>query len=423
MRTNGQMWIDSQPRPAPEPGTPVKVLTVFKTCPDEDDECQVEESPIHNPITPIPPKGIDHATMAEHVRSPRANRHPSAVVPVGKQSRRKADIPLTSTEVVAKQPEEVPPPSTASCLNPLNGGLTSAANNLTLEQLYSQCQQLAESLVQEVGIHPQAADGVTSEEEGDDLSAALDVTSEQVSMSCESWRHEDIHPSGRDYSPEYIEVEEPDEPVPTQDSCLQVTEEDIALSMSQMEREMEADVDGLLHPLRALSQDNLTVISHFTGETYSQGTASDWEPIEPTSASAADADYYQTQLEQLAELHQQMYLQQSAGTQLHPTPLSAMLTGTNCNLGSFKDLPMLTHDWNSPAVTVRTSPGRNGVNSSADPSGKALVSTIGMELERQLGLQDQAAGAILSSLRHPDGASDPHLDQHNSKNYETVRPR
>lgn len=54
---------------------------------------------------------------------------------------------------------------------------------------------------------------------------------------------------------------------------------------------------------------------------------------------------------------------------------------------------------------------------------KAMVSTIGMELERELGIQDAHQASILSSLRHPDGASDPHLDQHSGKPYESIRPR
>lgn len=37
-----------------------------------------------------------------------------------------------------------------------------------------------------------------------------------------------------------------------------------------------------------------------------------------------------------------------------------------------------------------------------------MASTIGVELERELSLRD----ASLSSLRHPDGASNPHLDKH-----------
>lgn len=65
---------------------------------------------------------------------------------------------------------------------------------------------------------------------------------------------------------EIIEVEEPLEPVPTQDCCLQVTEEDIALCMGFGENPLpEVDQENPLdHPLRILSQENLTVVSTFT---------------------------------------------------------------------------------------------------------------------------------------------------------------
>nr|CAI5833124.1 unnamed protein product [Callosobruchus analis] len=65
---------------------------------------------------------------------------------------------------------------------------------------------------------------------------------------------------------EIIEVEEPLEPVPTQDCCLQVTEEDIALCMGYTENPLpEVDQENPLdHPLRILSQENLTVVSTFT---------------------------------------------------------------------------------------------------------------------------------------------------------------
>ena len=69
-------------------------------------------------------------------------------------------------------------------------------------------------------------------------------------------------------------------------------------------------------------------------------------------------------------------------------------------------------------MAVRASPGRNGMG---QDTRKAMVSTIGMELERELGIQDAHQASILSSLRHPDGASDPHLDQHSGKPYESVR--
>ncbi|XP_050299307.1 kinesin-like protein CG14535 isoform X2 [Anthonomus grandis grandis] len=65
---------------------------------------------------------------------------------------------------------------------------------------------------------------------------------------------------------EIIEVEEPLEPVPMMDSCLQVTEEDIALCMGLSENPLpEVDQENPLdHPLRILSQENLTVVSTFT---------------------------------------------------------------------------------------------------------------------------------------------------------------
>lgn len=65
---------------------------------------------------------------------------------------------------------------------------------------------------------------------------------------------------------EIIEVEEPLEPVPMQDCCLQVTEEDIAFCMGLSENPLpEVDQEDLDdHPLRILSQENLTVASTFT---------------------------------------------------------------------------------------------------------------------------------------------------------------
>ncbi|XP_021928762.1 kinesin-like protein GA13060 isoform X2 [Zootermopsis nevadensis] len=65
---------------------------------------------------------------------------------------------------------------------------------------------------------------------------------------------------------EIIEVEEPFETVPMQDSCLQVTEEDIALCMGEIENPLpEVDQESNEeHPLRILSQENLTVVSTFT---------------------------------------------------------------------------------------------------------------------------------------------------------------
>ncbi|KAJ8922552.1 hypothetical protein NQ315_007582 [Exocentrus adspersus] len=78
--------------------------------------------------------------------------------------------------------------------------------------------------------------------------------------------YEDHGESEGDEMLEIIEVEEPLEPVPMQDCCLQVTEEDIALCMGYAENPLpEVDQENPLdHPLRILSQENLTVVSTFT---------------------------------------------------------------------------------------------------------------------------------------------------------------
>ncbi|KAL1509091.1 hypothetical protein ABEB36_003885 [Hypothenemus hampei] len=77
---------------------------------------------------------------------------------------------------------------------------------------------------------------------------------------------EQVNQQEEDQILEIIEVEEPLEPVPTMDSCLQVTEEDIALCMGFSENPLpEVDQENPLdHPLRILSQENLTVVSTFT---------------------------------------------------------------------------------------------------------------------------------------------------------------
>ncbi len=71
---------------------------------------------------------------------------------------------------------------------------------------------------------------------------------------------------------------------------------------------------------------------------------------------------------------------------------------------------MLSQDWSNPL-------NRNG-NIAKDARKTLVASTIGLELERELGIQDAFVAhqskqerTQLSSLRHPDGASDPHIDQ------------
>ena len=263
------MWIDAQPRPAPEPGTPVKVLTVFKTCQDENEVDQDESMmAVENNINRSPRLSRQVVKQSRSRRT--ADALPSEEVPVAQVQPVATVAPMPPapiepvvSEVVVKSGEQ-PVALPTSVSTPIK---TKTAVTLTLDQLYSQCEQLAESLDQEDQEDQSTEQGdamadaeilSTDDQASDDLSAALDVTSEQVSISCDSWRRvrhhqtieeeEDSESSlsvdavgretrnlnlrfrvgapmngrGGDYSPEYIEVEEPDEPVPTQDSCLQV---------------------------------------------------------------------------------------------------------------------------------------------------------------------------------------------------------
>lgn len=108
MRTNGQVWIDAQPRPAPEPGTPVKVLTVFKTCPDEDEDEETHQqedvrrrSPLTKPTTVIESNASSvqpaennaaagHVTAAKASSSPRMSR--PKYIPISKPSEPAAEV-------------------------------------------------------------------------------------------------------------------------------------------------------------------------------------------------------------------------------------------------------------------------------------------------------------------------------------------
>ncbi|XP_046663610.1 kinesin-like protein CG14535 isoform X2 [Homalodisca vitripennis] len=66
-----------------------------------------------------------------------------------------------------------------------------------------------------------------------------------------------------DIEVEIVEVEESEESVPMQDSCLQVTEEDIALCMGEGENPLP-EVDQTEDPVKPFGQRNLTLVSTFT---------------------------------------------------------------------------------------------------------------------------------------------------------------
>lgn len=66
-------------------------------------------------------------------------------------------------------------------------------------------------------------DTATSTSATTDAGATDADADDDAASSCAASSADHVRSRCGDYSPEYIEVEEPDEPVPTQDSCLQVT--------------------------------------------------------------------------------------------------------------------------------------------------------------------------------------------------------
>ncbi|XP_026668699.1 kinesin-like protein CG14535 isoform X2 [Ceratina calcarata] len=112
--------------------------------------------------------------------------------------------------------------------------------------------------------------------------------SREVSMESLNLSHKDIvlpsrHSlSSEDEILEIVEVEDL-EPVPMQDSCLQVTEEDIAMCMGENPLP-ESDQEE--HPLRILSQENLTVVSTFTDSMSVMSDTDRYRPQYPPPVGA-----------------------------------------------------------------------------------------------------------------------------------------
>jgi len=211
------VWIDAQPPrlTGSEAGSiqqhPVKVMTSFKTVDDEIPEA-----------VPPPPGMCQFKTGVASAPAPCVAAPPAETL-----------VAEELNVAVVQNPPEVRPVAAAS---------KPEVRNLTLDELYAQCEQLAESLSNPEGAEINLPVSATSSEDGEpeENESEVDITSEQVSVSCDSWRgvrhltiHEEEesgtgsttpqHHPNEYYSPEYIEVEEPEEPVPTQDSCLQVT--------------------------------------------------------------------------------------------------------------------------------------------------------------------------------------------------------
>ncbi|XP_046664313.1 kinesin-like protein CG14535 isoform X2 [Homalodisca vitripennis] len=213
---------------------------------------------------------------------------------------------------------------------------------------------------------------------------------------------------------EIIELEEPAELVAMQDSCLQVTEEDIALCMGEVENPLP-EVDQEEHPLRILSQENLTVVSTFTD---SLSIANDLERLFPRGPGyfhhtawlkTQTLDHRKKDLDcRLDRSYQRKPTDSCPSRQVESRPfsrcqslsLSDMLAqGEQQNGGDFDTSSIVSE----PAYCL----GDDKKN------GKFCLNCKGSLTNG--GLYDTSHFSHLtrsiSSLRHPDGASNPNLQE------------
>lgn len=259
----------------------------------------------------------------------------------------------------------------------------------------------------------------------------------------------DDHEDEDDEVLEIIEVEEPLEPVPTQDSCLQVTEEDIALCMGYIENPLpEVDQENPLdHPLRILSQENLTVVSTFTD---SMSVYTDLERILPRhryDPRYVQYDDYedpdnpypkngnldettQKKFDQLARLHQlytnrlakanvtnsETYQKQKTLSRCESLSLTDMLYGGVPDNNSIYSEPAYVQEKfceNCKINMARPATAQNWYTDmylSAQDLSEKKWDSLGGRFQRYC--HNYATDHHnLAYLRHPDGASNPNLKE------------
>ncbi|XP_072765685.1 uncharacterized protein [Anoplolepis gracilipes] len=276
--------------------------------------------------------------------------------------------------------------------------------------------------------------------------------SREVSMESLNLSHKDIvlpsrHSlSSEDEILEIVEVEDL-EPVPMQDSCLQVTEEDIALCMGENPLP-ESDQEE--HPLRILSQENLTVVSTFTDSMSVMSDTERYRPHYPPPVGAGvlprpyfdHEDFLEQEtrhkFDQLARLHELYqsklalanvsnsvtYQRENSSTvnvrdapsatvfrppsRCQSLSLSDVLFNDNAsNHGSIYSEPAYIAgkpDQEKICDNCRQSMSRPATASYWYPSSVAHLASP----RRYCG---KLGDCNISSLRHPDGASNPNLKE------------
>ncbi|KAG5881783.1 hypothetical protein JTB14_033143 [Gonioctena quinquepunctata] len=251
---------------------------------------------------------------------------------------------------------------------------------------------------------------------------------------------------------EIIEVEEPLEPVPTQDSCLQVTEEDIALCMGYAENPLpEVDQENPLdHPLRILSQENLTVVSTFTDSMsvfndlerilpryhleQNGYYSNDYEDPDNPYPRNGNLDTSSKKLNQLTRLHE-LYTNRLAEANVLNTEMyrthnqnrgltrCESLTLTDMLYGGQKDLKDDSSIYSEPAYVQEKFCENCKVNMARPAcsdnyffsSTRNLTERAPYEIGGRFQRYSHKYRDNLAYLRHPDGASNPNLDDEATK--------
>ncbi|KAK0166186.1 hypothetical protein PV328_004628 [Microctonus aethiopoides] len=276
--------------------------------------------------------------------------------------------------------------------------------------------------------------------------------SREVSMESLNLSHKDIVLASRhslsseDEILEIVEVED-FEPVPMQDSCLQVTEEDIAFCMGENPLP-ESDQEE--HPLRILSQENLTIVSTFTDSMSVMSDSERYKPQFPASIGAGvlprpyfdHEDFLEQEtrhkFDQLARLHElyqsKLALANVSNSATYQRENSSTISGrditsanvfrppSRCQSLSLSDVIFNDNASNHGSIYSEPAyiPGKSEQEKICDNcrqsmSRPATASYWYPSSVAHLASPRRYCGKLgecnISSLRHPDGASNPNLKE------------
>ncbi|KAG7160376.1 Kinesin-like protein KIF26A-like [Homarus americanus] len=265
-------------------------LTQFRTCEEstlDSDQDTLSEDP---PSGPGRPPGLDAALPPQPNLIEELER--KNLIPT-ENSEAIPDPTPSETEVQSKDLTLDEKSSEPRC----SPDEVSGADEPSIDDICSQCEALAEeceelsSLLscEEEECKRQAHLGLATVLEEPELEAAItaadlhkeeqeqeyetghEVDEEMSTTPRRGWVRRSLASSGTHHSTELIEVQVPDYPVVTVDCCIQVCEEDIvrALSDTPCQSEVMSVETSDDHPLRVLSEENLTCASTFT-DSYSQ---------------------------------------------------------------------------------------------------------------------------------------------------------